>query len=115
MALVERLMGLADDGVSPAPETPDKGKITVHAFFAAQSEIVRGALTVAQVKSALNMDAACAAEYDLLVALAPTGGTTAAQLGRLNYINMVHSIFILAEGRYTQYATPAQVRTKLGI
>jgi hypothetical protein len=66
MALVERLMG---------EELP---KIRV-----------RGALTVAGIKTFLNMDAA-AAEYDL-------------------------AVFILAEQRYPGYSTPAKVRAKLGL
>jgi len=115
MALVERLMGLADNGTDPSPDTPDKRKIKIHDFFAAQSEVARGALTVAQIKSFLNMDTACAAEYDALIALAPTGSTTAARLSRLDYINQMHAVFILAEKRYPQYATPAEVRLKLGL
>lgn len=111
MALVERLMGLAADGIT---EDPDN-KIPVHAFFAAQSEVARSALTVAQVKSFLNMDTPTATEYDALIALAPVGSTTAARLDRLDYINRMHSVFILAEKRYPQYSTPALVRTKLGL
>jgi hypothetical protein len=103
MALVERLMGL---------ESP---KIPVHDFFAAQSEVIRGALTVAQVKTALGMDASAQTEYDALVALAPTGSTATALANKALFIEQIHSIFILAEGGYTGYNTAAAVRTKLGI
>lgn len=103
MPLVERLMGL------------EEPKITVHAFFAAQSEVADGIRTVAQIKSALQMDVSTAAEYDALIALAPSGSTTAAQLARLRYINSMHSVFILAEGRYPLYSTPTEVRTRLGL
>lgn len=103
MALVERLMGL---------ETP---KIPVHDFFAAQSEVIRGALTVTQVKNALNMDAAAQAEYDALVALAPTGSTATALANKALFIEQIHSVFILAEGGYTGYNTATAVRNKLGI
>lgn len=103
MALVERLMNI---------ETP---RIPVHDFFAAQSELARGALTVAGIKTFLQMDAACAAEYDLLVASAPTGSTTANQLARGFYIDKIHAVFMLAERRYPGYSTPAEVRAKLGI
>lgn len=111
MALVERLMGLNAAGTAEDHDS----KIPVHAFFAAQSEVIRGALTVAQVKNFLNMDTATATEYDTLVALAPTGNTTAAQFGKLNFINQVHAVFMLAEKRYPQYSTPAEVRLKLGL
>jgi hypothetical protein len=104
MALVERLMGL---------QSP---KIKVHKFFAAQSELDIGALTVAGIKSFLEMDAATAAEYDSLIATAPTGGTTANQLSRARYVQRMHAVFILAEGSdIPGYSTPAEVRAKLGI
>ena len=117
--LVERLMGLAQNGIDPAPDEavdPVNSKIKVHDFFSAQSEIIRGALTVAQVKSFLNMDTVTAAEYDLIIALAPVGTTTAARLGKLDFINAIHAVFILAEKKkYPGYQTPVEVRLKLGI
>lgn len=104
MALVERLMG------------DEEPKIPVHDFFAAQSEIIAGRLTVAQVKNALNMDAAAQAEYDALIALAPTGTTALATALKQQYINSIHGIFILAESKkYAGYDTAAGVRSKLGI
>jgi hypothetical protein len=104
MALVERLMGL---------ETP---KIPVHKFFAAQSELDAGVITVAQIKNFLNMDASAASEYDALIATAPTGTTTAQQFSRSRYIQKVHSVFLLAEDQSIPgYSTPAEVRAKLGI
>jgi hypothetical protein len=118
MALVERLMGLAADGVSPSPDCATNSsacKIPVHAFFSAQAEVIRGGLTVAQVKSFLNMDVATATEYDTLVATAPTGNTATALANKALFVEKIHAIFILAEGRYPQYSTPAEVRTKLGI
>lgn len=103
MALVERLMGL---------EVP---KIHVHAFFAAQSEVIAGRVTVAQVKSFLNMDAEAQAEYDALVATAPTGSTATALANKGLFINGIHAVFILAEEGVPGYDTPANVRSKLGI
>jgi len=103
MALVERLMAL------------EEPRIPVHVFFAAQSEIIRGALTVAQVKSFLNMDVAAKTEYDLLVATAPTGTSATALANKALFVDKLHSIFMLAEGRYPQYSTPSEVRAKLGI
>lgn len=111
MALVERLMGLSADGTQEDPNN----KIPVHAFFAAQSEVIRGGLTIAQVKSFLNMDAATQAEYDTLAATAPTGSTATATANKAIFIEKIHAIFILAEKRYPQYSTPAEVRAKLGI
>jgi hypothetical protein len=123
MALIERLMGLADDGISPAPkesEDPARCKIPVHAFFAAQGEIMAGRLTVAGVKTFLQMDTACAAEYDLLATTAPTGTTAAAVAAKAIFIEKIHSIFILAEMRFVGnhvpgYSTPAEIRSRLGI
>jgi hypothetical protein len=103
MALVERLMGL------------EEPKIPVHTFFAAQSEVIRGAVTVAQVKTYFAMDAAAQAEYDSLVATAPTGSTATALANKALFMEKVHAVFILAEDVVTQYTTPAEVRSKLGI
>lgn len=102
--LVERLMG-----------EPGYTKIPVHDFFAAQSEVIRGGLTVAQVKTFLNMTASEQAEYDALVATAPTGTSATALANKALFIEKIHAIFILAEKRYPQYSTPAEVRSKLGI
>lgn len=116
MALVERLMGLASDGVSPAPEDdPTLSKIPVHAFFAAQQEVIAGRLTLTQVKTFLQMDTAAQSEYDTLAATAPTGTTAAALANKALFIEKIHGVFILAEGRYPGYSTPAEVRSKLGI
>lgn len=104
MALVERLMGELGEP-----------KIPVHAFFAACSELIRGALTVAQIKAFLAMDAAAQAEFDALVAAAPTGTSATALANKALYVEEMHAVFVLAEGRYPQYSTPAEVRTKLGL
>jgi hypothetical protein len=104
MALVERLMGELGEP-----------KIPVHDFFAACHEIVVGRLTVAQVKTALALDAAGQIELDALVALAPTGSTALATAQKAQYVESMHSVFILAESRYAGYATPTAVRGKLGI
>ena len=103
MALIERLMGLEDP------------KIPVHSFFAAQAEIIAGRLTLAQVKTFLDMDAAAQAEYDTLAALAPTGTTATALANKALFIEMIHSVFILAEQQYPGYSTAADVRSRLGI
>ena len=103
MALVERLMGL------------EQPKIPVHTFFAAQSEVMAGRITAAQVKSFLGMNAAAQAEYDALVATAPTGSTATATANKAIFIEKIHSVFILAEDGIPGYDTAVLVRTKLGI
>ena len=103
MALVERLMGL------------EEPKIPVHIFFAAQSEVIDGAITVGQVKTFLAMDASAQTEYDALVATAPTGTNALATAQKAIFLGRVHSVFMLAEARISGYATAAQVRTRLGI
>lgn len=116
MALIERLMGLAPNGVSRADsEVPAEAKIPIHLFFAAQSEIIAGRLVVAGVKSYLSMDVATQAEYDALIALAPVGATTDAKVNKRIFLDQIHSVFILAEKRVPGYDTPAQVRAKLGL
>jgi hypothetical protein len=109
MALIERLMNVSTD------DTPGNRRIPVHDFFAAQSEVMAGKITVAQVKSFLNMDSATATEYDALVATAPTGTSAAALANKALFVNGVHSKFILAEKRYPGYSTPAELRANLGI
>jgi len=99
MPLVERLMG--DLG---------EPKIPVHDFFAANAQRIAAQLTRQQVIDMFSMTAADIVEYDLLAALAP-----GAQVGQALFIEKIHAIFILAEGRYPGYDTPAQVRLKLGI
>lgn len=103
MALIERLMGV------------EEPKIPVHDFFAAQSEVIAGRLTLAQIKNYLNLDAAAQAEYDALAATAPTGSTATATANKAIFIEKIHAVFILAEQGYPGYSTPAEVRTKLGI
>lgn len=103
MALIERIMAL------------EEPRIPVHYFFAANQEAIEGNVTVAQVKAAFAMDSAAATEYDSIVALAPSGGSALAVAQKSLYVSRVHAVFMLAEGRFTGYDTPAAVRTKLGI
>lgn len=102
MALVERLM-------HDSSETEDR-RMSVHTFFAAASEVERGALTNTQVKNYYNMTAPDIVDYDALVAL-----VTGAAAARLAVIQRIHAVFILAEARAPGYDTPANVRSKLGI
>ncbi len=102
MALIERLMHDSSE--------PTTRWIPVHDFFAAASEIERGALTSAQVKTALAMTAPDIADFDAMVAL-----VTGAAAVKLAVIQRIHAVFILAEGRWMGYDTPAAVRSKLGI
>lgn len=114
MPLVERLMGLNEDGSAPSGD-PDRPKIPVHDFFAAGQELVMGRLTVAQIKAALDMDTSEQTEFDALVATAPTGTTAIATAQKAQFVESVHAVFILAEGGYAGYNTPAGVRSKLGL
>lgn len=111
MPLIERLMGLADDGM-----TPDGArKIATHYFFAANHQRIDGAMTRQQVIDAFAMFAADITEYDLLAALAPTGTTALATAQKAMFLEKIHSVFMLAEGRFAGYDTPALVRSKLGL
>lgn len=103
MALIERLMEL---------ETP---KIPIHTFYAAQHERIEGQVTRNQIVAFFGMDAAAAAEYDALAALAPTGTQAAAVAAKAMFISRVHAVFMLAAARVPGYDTAAAVRTKLGL
>jgi hypothetical protein len=121
MALVERLMGLSDDGSLPGDGY--KLKIPVHTFFSACGEALAGRLTVAQIKSLVWLPSVLGAlpmrdtpndkaELDAIIALAPIASNPA---GRALYLEGVHGVFMLAEAKITGYHTPALVRAKLGI
>lgn len=102
MALIERLMHDSSE--------VESRWLSVHSFFAAASEVERGALTSNQVQTYLAMTAPDIADWNALVAL-----VTGAAAARLAVIQRIHSVFILAEVRAPGYDTPAAVRTKLGI
>jgi hypothetical protein len=102
-------MGLADDGVTPAPN------IHVHAFFAANHQRIEGQLTRQQVIDMFVLDADEITEYDTLAALAPNGSSALATAQKAMFIESIHAVFLLAEERMTGYTTPALVRAKLGI
>lgn len=110
--LVERLMGLNADGTPM--DTPDQlaKKIGTHYFFAAIGEVVHGRLTAANVKTMFNMNANEQTELNALAALMPAASN---QVGRALFIESIHGLFMLAEGRFPGYSTPAEVRAKLGI
>ena len=103
MALIDRLMQL------------EEPSIAVHHFFAACTEIVHGEVTVAQMKTAFGMDQAAADEFDALAALAPTGTTALATAQKAMFLERVHAVLTLAEGRYATYSTPNEVRVRLGL
>lgn len=111
MALVERLMGLADDGI-----TPDTiNKIPVHYFFAAAHQRADGPLTRQNVIDMFALGPDDVTEYDSLAALAPTGSSATALANRALWVEKMHAVCLLAEGRYAGYATPTLVRAKLGL
>jgi len=108
MALVERLM-------RDASEARERW-IPIHFFFAAMSELDRGAVTVANVKTTFAMTAADEVDFDALIAIYQG---LPDEVAKLRFINQVHSVFILAEPsnvdkRPVGYKTPADIRSKLG-
>jgi hypothetical protein len=110
--LVERLMGLNADGTPMETAEQLAKKIGAHYFFAAVGEVVHGRLTAASVKSLFDMSSAEQSELNALAALMPAAGN---QVGRALFIESIHGVFMLAEGRFPGYSTPAEVRAKLGI
>lgn len=112
MALIERLMGLADDGVTPDPSR----KIPVHAFFAANHQRIEAQLTRLNVIDLFTLSGDQVTEYDALAALAPTGTTALATAQKAMFIEKVHSACILAAVARASHS-PCSVlpRTKLGL
>ena len=90
-------------------------KLPVHDFFAANHQRIDGVLTRQNVIDMFAMNAADIAEYDSIASLAPTGANALATAQKSMFIEKIHSIFLLAEGQYSGYDTPAAVRAKLGI
>ena len=92
MALIERLMNLADDGINPAPKEsvdPTLSRIPIHVFWAACSEVIAGEKTVAQVKAFFNMNQDAQNEFDALIATAPSGTTNAANIAKRVYLDSI--------------------------
>jgi len=79
MALIERLMHDSSE--------PTSRWIPVHDFFAAASEIERGALTSTQVKTALSKSSADIVDFDAMVALVV--GAAAAKLAVIQRMGRV--------------------------
>jgi hypothetical protein len=125
MPLIERLMGLNANGSESPNGSPDRPKIPIHTFFAVCNEMDQNGiggisgLTVAAVKTAFSMDASEQTELDALIALRPTGTTTANLIARARYISRIHSVLTTADGRHRYplpgYTTPAEIRTKLNL
>lgn len=114
--LYERILG----------EHPTKPKIAVHALLAIIAEQQRGALTVAQAQSILETEYGGAlgtgtgseaglAEVGDLLGTLPSGTTTTIQLARSQRIQLIDSVFLLADLRVAPYDTPAALRTRLGV
>ena len=96
MALLERLQG-ADGYV----------KIPVHQFWAAMKEIHLGELTVAQVKSYFNMDAGDESDFDWLI------GKYQASTDKPGFIELMHAIFMLAEGSTPNYISNTDLTARI--
>lgn len=111
MALIERLMGLADDGTTPDATR----KIHTHLFFGVNHQRVEGQMTRAQVIAALGLTGDQVTEYDALAALAPTGTTAIDVARKAMFLEGIHSALICAESRVEGYDTPAELRAKLGL
>ena len=96
MALLERLQG-ADGYV----------KMPVHQFWAAMKEIHLGELTVAQVKGFFNMDAGDQDDFDWLI------GNYQASTNPPEFIELMHSIFMIAEVSTPGYTTVSDLTARI--
>ncbi len=113
--LVNRLMGLNDDGTPMAgnPTDPTRPKIEVHLFHALAGEVAEGRLSKADVKSHFNMNDADGFELDQIANLLPPSPT---QGQKSAFVFRILNTFIAAECRCVDgYTTPTEVRTALGL
>lgn len=111
MALYERLLGRNDAGQAI------EGKIRLHGFNAVLAEFARGALTGAQANAAIDqlskggpLTASERTEAQTLVN--SIAGSATAKLARAKEID---DVLILGEFAITQYDTPTEVKTRLGV
>lgn len=100
MSLVGRLRGDAEDGDS----------IAVHQFWAAMREVHFGEVTVAQFKSFFNITGQDATELDQLIALYQAKSTDAE---KLEFVDNLHSIFMLVESGSPGYQTNSEINQRL--
>jgi hypothetical protein len=105
MGLYERLIGL--DGST---------KLPLHAFQAVMAEFGRGRLTGAQAQNVINAISGEPLSPDEIAEtqtlIATVTGTAMAKLARVVEIDHV---LLLAEHRAPGYATPQELRTRLGV
>lgn len=95
-----------------------------HQFFAAINEVLFNGVTIngnvingataTEVRTYFGI-AANDPDWLALVALFPSGTTTAALIARLVLAERIHGVIMLAQQRVPGYDTPANVRSKLGI
>ena len=96
MALLERIIG----GESVA-------KIPVHQFWAAMKEVHLGELTVTQVKTYFNMDVTDQSDFDWLIT------KYQASTNKDDFIELMHSIFMLAEVNTPNYNNTADLTARI--
>lgn len=111
MALYERLLGRDDSG-----ETYPEPRVSVHGFTAIMREFARGRLTGAQAQAGIAAISGApllpseSAEAQTLVGTI-TGNATA-KLARASEID---DVLMLGEHQAPGYATPTEVRARLGV
>jgi hypothetical protein len=117
MALVERLMGLADDGSEPLEGGGNK--IRVHLFFAAAQEVADGSMTAAEMKAGFAIrtipDASGKSDEEDLDILLLKKPSDLDKGGVALYLERLHGAFLLAEAKFPGYDSPGKLRAKLGI
>lgn len=112
MPLYDRLLG-RDDASQPVT-----AKIQVHQFQALFAEVGRGNLTGAQANAAIAqmtgvpLDPTGVTEASTLLATVTSLGTLQAKLNRVDEID---DVLLLAELNINGYGLPAQVKTRLGV
>lgn len=108
-ALIERLMGLAPDGVTPAPN------LEVHLFFAVCQQRIVNNITRQEAIDILGLTSDEVVEFDAMESMFPSGVSALIEAKKTMFLEGVHSALILAEKRVSGYTTPALVRAKLGL
>jgi hypothetical protein len=115
MALYDRLLGKDDAGASVDNRVP------VHAFQSVISEWARGRITGPQANAIIEHVSGAPltvpeqTEAQALVASIPVGTTAANKADRAMRLFEIDQILLLADSAAPGYATPTEVKTKLGV
>jgi hypothetical protein len=120
MALVERLMGLNNDGSS----LDGAYQISIEVLTSMAIELINSKVSRDDIRTEFNMSPEDDAEFTALLNAAPNVAAMGLPeellpiLGptiQFLYMKRIYAVFILAETRTPGYTNPTEVRVKLGL